>query len=147
MDQNQAQNLAFCHFFKFGSLVFLDIAQDCSWVQSLSSSRKKNFVTQIGAKMIFSILMLLRVHSNLLVFVVFFVDFIIFMFMFIITQTPPLPPPHLPLLSVEMGCSLIGYYLVFQGLLQLLCLMFSDLSRLKFLQVYLQFLLIHYFDD
>ena len=29
----------FCHFLKFASLVFLDIAQDCSLGQCLTSSR------------------------------------------------------------------------------------------------------------
>ena len=52
---------------------------------------------------------------------------------------------------IEMGCSLkknlLYHYLVFQWLLQFLCSMFDNLSRLKLLLVYLQCLLIHYFDD
>ena len=41
-DQNQAQKLvSFCHFLKFGSLFSLDIAQDCSLGQCLTSSRVK----------------------------------------------------------------------------------------------------------
>ena len=60
----------FCHFFKFGSLVFLDITQDFSLGQCVASSRaetsNKNFVAQIGAEMIFSILISSSVHSNLL---------------------------------------------------------------------------------
>ena len=39
------------------------------------------------------------------------------------------------------------HYLVFQGLLQFLCMILSNLPRLKLLQVYLQFFLIHYCDD
>ena len=37
--QNRAWSLVFCHFLKFGSLVFLDIALDCSLGQCLTSSR------------------------------------------------------------------------------------------------------------
>ena len=33
------QHYGFCHFLKVTSLVFLDIAQDCSLGQSLTSSR------------------------------------------------------------------------------------------------------------
>ena len=62
-------------FFKFGSLVFLGIAQDCSLGQCLTSNiaktlkkkKKKKNVAQIGAEIIFFILMLSSVHSNLLV--------------------------------------------------------------------------------
>ena len=54
------------------SLIFLNIAQDCSLRQCLTSNRaetsRKNFVAQNEAEMIFSILMLLSIHSNLLVF-------------------------------------------------------------------------------
>ena len=55
--------ISFCHFLKVVSLVFLDILQDCSLGQCLTSSRAetskkpKKLVAQIGAKMIFSILM------------------------------------------------------------------------------------------
>ena len=55
--------VVFCHFFKFGSLVFLDIGQDCSLGQRLTSNRaktskkkkRKKNVAQIGVEMIFSI--------------------------------------------------------------------------------------------
>ena len=68
----------FLSFFKFGSLVFLGIAQECSLRECLttniaktSTTTKKNKtkknVAQIGAEMIFFILMLSSVHSNLLV--------------------------------------------------------------------------------
>ena len=74
---NWVRNCGFCHFLKVASLVFLDIAQDCSLGQCLTSSRaetskkkvKKKFITQIGAEMIFSILMSSSVYSNLLVLV------------------------------------------------------------------------------
>ena len=56
-------NESFCHFLKVASLVFLDIAQDCSL-----GPPKKTFVAQIGVKMIFSILMLSSAHLNLLDF-------------------------------------------------------------------------------
>ena len=53
--------------------------------------------------------------------------------------------------SIETGCLLkkdiFYHYHVFQGLLQSLCAMFGDLSKLKLLLVFLQSLLIHYFDD
>ena len=53
--------------------------------------------------------------------------------------------------SIDTDCSLkknsYYHYLVLQALLQFLFLIFSDLSRLKFLQLYLRFELIHYFDD
>ena len=42
----------FCYFLKFASLVFLDIAQDCSLGQYLTSSRAET--TQIGTEMRFS---------------------------------------------------------------------------------------------
>ena len=62
--------LDFLPFLKVISLVFLDIAQDYSLGQCLTSSRaeafKNNFVAQIWAEMIFFILMLSSVHSNLL---------------------------------------------------------------------------------
>ena len=64
--------LEFCHFLKVASLFFLDIAQDCSLGQCLTSSRSETsencFMAKIGAEMIFSILMLLSVQLNLLVF-------------------------------------------------------------------------------
>ena len=61
----------FCHFLKVASLVFLDIARDCSLVECLTSSRaktlkKKKIGVQIWAEMIFSILVSLSVHANLL---------------------------------------------------------------------------------
>ena len=37
--QNQTRNQVFCHFLKFASLVFLDIARDCRLGQCLTSSR------------------------------------------------------------------------------------------------------------
>ena len=47
----RVQNKGFSHFFKVASLVFLDIAQDCSLGQCLTSSRdktsKKIFVAQM----------------------------------------------------------------------------------------------------
>ena len=67
---NWVQNQGF--LFSQGCIkVFLDIAQGCSLVQCLTSSRTETspkyfFVAQIGAEMIFSIL-LSSVHSNLLV--------------------------------------------------------------------------------
>ena len=45
-DQNQTKNYVFCHFLKFGSLIFLDIAQDCSLGQCLTSSRVKTSKTK-----------------------------------------------------------------------------------------------------
>ena len=36
---NWVRNYGFCHFLKVASLVFFDIAQDCSLVQCLPSSR------------------------------------------------------------------------------------------------------------
>ena len=69
---NSVRNQGFGHFFKVGLLVFLDIAQDCSLEQCLTSSRdensRKSFVDQIGTETIFSILMQSNFHSNLLVF-------------------------------------------------------------------------------
>ena len=56
----------FSAFFNVASLHFLDIAQDCSLGQCLTSSgaktSKKNFVAKLGTEMIFSILMSLSVH-------------------------------------------------------------------------------------
>ena len=61
----------FCHFLKFTSIAFLDIAQNYSLGQYQRSSgaqtSKKSFVAQIGVEMIFSILMLLSLQSNLFV--------------------------------------------------------------------------------
>ena len=57
------------------SQVFLDIVQDSSLGQCLTSSgaeTSKKIVAQIGAKMIFSILVSSSIQSNLLVFLVFF---------------------------------------------------------------------------
>ena len=54
---NWVRNEGFCHFFEVASLIFLDIAQDCSLGQCVTSSRaetskknlkKKKFVAQIG---------------------------------------------------------------------------------------------------
>ena len=61
----------FCCFLKCGSLVFLNISQDCSLRQCLTSSRVKTSRTKFCGpnlgQIIFSILMLLSIHSNLLV--------------------------------------------------------------------------------
>ena len=40
-DQNWIQNQIFCHFLKYGSLDFLEIAQDESLEQYLTTSRRK----------------------------------------------------------------------------------------------------------
>ena len=48
MNQNRAQNEVFCHFFKFGSLVFLEIAQDYSLERRLNKSRQKNPCKKFG---------------------------------------------------------------------------------------------------
>ena len=50
---------------KFAWLVFLDIAQDCSLGQYLPSNKGENSQAQIKAKMIFTVLMLQSVQSNL----------------------------------------------------------------------------------
>ena len=50
---------------KFALLVFLDIAQDCSLGQCLPSNRGENSQAQIKAKMIFTVLILQSVQSNL----------------------------------------------------------------------------------
>ena len=76
------QNQGFCHFLKVPSLVFIDIAQDCSLGQCLTASRaetskKKIFQDKIGAKMIFSILMLLSINSNQLVLVFLVTDLLL----------------------------------------------------------------------
>ena len=74
--QNWIRNQGFCHFLKVTLLVFLDIAQDCSLGQCVTSIRakplkkKKKNMAQIGAETICSILMLSSVHSNLLVSVI-----------------------------------------------------------------------------
>ena len=57
----------------FDSLVFLDIAPNCSLGQCLTSStaktsKKKKKKKVVGAEIIFYILMSLNVHSNLLVY-------------------------------------------------------------------------------
>ena len=66
--------MGFWHFLKVASLVFLDIAEDCSLGQCLTFSRaetseifENHFGAQTGAKMIFSILMSWSIHLNLLV--------------------------------------------------------------------------------
>ena len=41
LGQNWTQNLFFCHFLKFGSLVFLEIAYDDSLEQCLTTSNCK----------------------------------------------------------------------------------------------------------
>ena len=46
--QSWAQNQGFCHFFKFASLVFLDIAQDCSFGACLTSSRAETSKNTCG---------------------------------------------------------------------------------------------------
>ena len=81
-DPNSVRNYVFCHFLKIALLYSFDIAQDCSLEQCLTSSRaeisRKNFVAKIGAEIIFSILILLSIHSNLLVFYLFLkVNFLI----------------------------------------------------------------------
>ena len=52
--QNQSQNQVSCHFFKFGSLDFLEIAYNYSLQQCITSSRakthKKSFGTKFGPK-------------------------------------------------------------------------------------------------
>ena len=45
MGQNQVQNLVFCHFLKFGSLIFLEITDNDSLQQWLTSSRDKIYKT------------------------------------------------------------------------------------------------------
>ena len=73
-DSNLFRNQFFCHFLKVASLNFLDIAQDRSLGQCLASSRaetsKKHFVAEIGAEMIFPILMSSSVHSNMLAYII-----------------------------------------------------------------------------
>ena len=67
---NWVQNVGFCHFLQVASLIFLDVVQDCSLGQCLTSSRAetvKEEMTQTEAKMIFSVLMLSSIHSDLLV--------------------------------------------------------------------------------
>ena len=66
---NLDPKLGFSPLLKFASLLFLDITQDCSLEQSLTSNRAEtsnSFVAQIGTKTIFSIVMLSKVQSNLL---------------------------------------------------------------------------------
>ena len=61
--------LGFSPLLKFASLLFLDITQDCSLEQSLTSNRAEtsnSLVAQIGTKIIFSLVMLSKVQSNLL---------------------------------------------------------------------------------
>ena len=65
----------FCHFLKILSLVFPNIVQDCSLRECLTASRvetsKKKILAKIVVKIIFSVLMLSSVHSNLLVFLTY----------------------------------------------------------------------------
>ena len=68
---NWARNYGVCPFLKVAPLVFLDIAQDRSLGQCLTTSRvetlkKKNIAAQIGAEMIFSIPMSSSAHSTCL---------------------------------------------------------------------------------
>ena len=81
-EPNRVRNYGFCHFIKVASLYLLDIAQDCSLGQCLTSSRaetsKKMFVAEIEAKIIISIQMLLSVHSNLLAVIIIIISIIIF---------------------------------------------------------------------
>ena len=68
---NWVWNHGFCNFLNFASLIFLSVVQDCSLGQYLKSSRTENskekFMVQMGAEVIFSVLMLLCFQSNLLV--------------------------------------------------------------------------------
>ena len=63
-------NWGFCHFIRVESLYFLEIAHSCRLGQCLTTSwartSKRNFVAEIGAEMIFSILMSSTIHSNVL---------------------------------------------------------------------------------
>ena len=64
---NWVRNWGFCHFLKATSLVFLDIVEDHR--QHLTSNRAEttiNFLAQIGAELILSILMSSSAHSSLL---------------------------------------------------------------------------------
>ena len=63
--------MGFWHFLKVASLVFLDIAEDCSLGQCLTFSRaetseifEKKIEAQIGAEMIISIQMSWSIHLN-----------------------------------------------------------------------------------
>ena len=72
--QNCAQSQGFHHFLKFASLVFLDIAQDCSLGQCLKSSRAEtlknkkysNFCNFFSSFLHFSLNNLLQIHLKLL---------------------------------------------------------------------------------
>ena len=68
---NWVRNKGFCYFFKVATSLFLDIAQDFSFGQCLTSSwaetSRKKIVTRSWTKIIFSILLSLSVHSNSLV--------------------------------------------------------------------------------
>ena len=75
--QNWVGNQGFCHFLKFVSLVFLDIAQDCSLGQYLTSSRSETSKITYDPNQGLTcpnwdqndiyVVMLLGVQSNLLV--------------------------------------------------------------------------------
>ena len=47
MGQNWVLNQVFCHFLKFGSLVFLELAQDGSLEQFIAKSRSKTHEKKI----------------------------------------------------------------------------------------------------
>ena len=50
--QNRAQNQVFCYFFKFSSLVFLEMAQDDSLKHCLDKTLEKNFGgPKLGSKL------------------------------------------------------------------------------------------------
>ena len=48
--QNRAQNYVFCHFFKFDSLVFLEVAYSDSLQQCLTSARGKTHEKCLGTQ-------------------------------------------------------------------------------------------------
>ena len=50
MSQNRAQKYVFCHFFKFVSLVFLEISQDDSLKHCLTTSRSKTNAKELGGE-------------------------------------------------------------------------------------------------
>ena len=68
MSQNRTQNEVFCHFLKFGSLVFLEIAYNNSLQQCLASKRGKineeKIGAQIWAKLLLLILLLLFLYKK-----------------------------------------------------------------------------------
>ena len=48
MGQNPAQNQFFCHFYKFGSLVFMEIAQNENLEHCLTTSSGKTYEKNFG---------------------------------------------------------------------------------------------------